>query len=208
MVASGALDSGTLPEGTCGGLKMSERSRTMSEYPEARVSSSHRARGQRGSPGRPSPSATGASCALGTPLTTIDMPVFDVSLAVVRLPVTFGHATGGTRGRFCHMRLLSWMQGHPKCVRQGEVSALYRRPVRGMQQVQFLQRARSVPDRGLQALACRSNPRLSSRIRAGPTHFAPMWVNAHGQPCDTPDRYVTPSYSSCRLEKPPIYETH
>ena len=94
------------------------------------------------------------------------MPVFDVSLAVVRLPVTFGHATGGTRGRFCHMQLLSWMQGHPKCVRQGEVSALDRRPVRGMQQGQFLQRARSVPDRGLQAYHLK-NPWLKSPCCSG-----------------------------------------
>jgi hypothetical protein len=33
--------------------------------------------------------------------------------------------------------------------------------------------------------------------------FAPMWVNAPGQSCYTPDRYVIPSYSSLCLENPP-----
>ena len=31
----------------------------------------------------------------------------------------------------------------------------------------------------------------------------PMWVNAPGQPCSTPDRYVDLPYSSFCLEKPP-----
>ena len=38
------------------------------------------------------------------------------------------------------------------------------------------------------------------------TRFAPMWVNAHGQPCSTPDRHVDPSCPSYRLEKPREFE--
>jgi hypothetical protein len=34
-------------------------------------------------------------------------------------------------------------------------------------------------------------------------HNAPMWVNSHGQLCDTSDKHVYPPFPSYRLEKPP-----
>jgi hypothetical protein len=46
---------------------------------------------------------------------------------------------------------------------------------------------------------------LQQRIHT--THFAPMWLNAHGQPCSTPDRHVDSLHSFYCLRKPHIFET-
>jgi hypothetical protein len=40
---------------------------------------------------------------------------------------------------------------------------------------------------------------LHQRIRI--IHFAPMWLNAHGQPCSTPDRHV--DFPNRRFKPPP-----
>ena len=79
--------------------------------------------------------------------------------------------------RFCHMRLLSWMQVRPRCVRQGDVSALYLRSGCGMQRVHCLHRARSIPDRGFQALAGRAPPQTSAIGRKSVTDSCaiPPW---------------------------------